>query len=85
MPLLRRYPIALEFLKGVNAAVIALLIGVFINLAWSTLARPAQSFDWLTLALTGVAFVALERYKLDPARLVLVGAVVGLGRVALGV
>src|SRR5258706_510735 len=76
VPLLRRYPIALDFLKGVNAGVIALLIGTFASLAYSTVTQSGG--DWLTLVLTVVSFVLLERYHLSPITLIAVGAVIGI-------
>ncbi len=85
VPYLRRYPITLDFLKGVNAGVIALLIGAFFNLAWSTLIRPNAGVDWLSLALTVLAFVGLERYRLSPLLLIAFGAALGLVRVVLSV
>jgi chromate transporter len=83
VPCLRRYPLALDFLKGVNAGVIALLAGAFFNLTWATLIRPA-GVDWLSLLLAGLAFVALERFKMSPLALIGLGALIGLVRVALG-
>ncbi len=83
-PLMRRSALATDFLKGVNAGVIALLIGTFLNLAWATLARPGGGVDWLTLILTGAAFFALERLKWSPLALVPLGAGIGLIRIALG-
>jgi chromate transporter len=83
VPYLRRYPITLDFLKGVNAGVIALLAGAFVSLAASTLIRPGSGVDWLALAITVLAFVALERLKWSPLLLIVLGAVFGLMRVAL--
>jgi chromate transporter len=84
IPLIRKSKVATDFLKGVNAGVIALLFATFVNLAWTTLIRPT-GIDWLTLALTGVFFFLSERYRWTALRLVIVGALLGLGRIALGV
>ncbi len=84
IPSMRRYPVVFDFLKGVNAGVIALLIGTFFNLSWATLIRPA-GIDWLSLCLTVLAFVLLERFKLSPLLLIALGAVSGLVRVALSI
>lgn len=84
VPRLRRSPAAMDFLKGVNAGVIALLFGTFLNLAWNTLVRPnGAGVDWLTLALTAVFFAASERFKWTALRLVIVGALIGLLRIVL--
>jgi chromate transporter len=83
VPLLRRYPLALDLLKGVNAGVIALLAGAFFDLAWAVLIRPA-GVDWLSLLVAGLAFVALERFKMSPLALIGLGALIGLVRVARG-
>ncbi|MEP7288904.1 MAG: chromate efflux transporter [Chloroflexota bacterium] len=84
VPYIRRYPIVLDFLKGVNAGVIALLIGAFANLAWATAVRPDSSVDWLSLVLVGIAFILLERFKWNPIQLIVIGALVGVGRVMVG-
>jgi chromate transporter len=80
VPYMRRYSIIQDFLKGVNAGVIALLIMAFINLAFGTLVTPG-GFDWLSLILTGLAFYASERLKWSPLRLMIVGAGIGLVRI----
>lgn len=85
VPYLRRYPITLDFLKGVNAGVIALLIEAFVTLAWAALVRSDVGINWLSLLVAGVAFVALERYNVSPLILIGVGAVIGLGRAGLGI
>ena len=83
MPLLQRYTFINDFLKGVNAGVIALLLATFLNLAWSTLVRADRSVDWLSLLLAVAAFFALERLKWSPLLLVTLGIGVGLLRVML--
>jgi chromate transporter len=83
VPYLRRYPVTLDFLTGVNAGVIALLIGTFLTLAWATLIRPDGEIDLLALCLTILAFVGLERYRLSPLILIALGAGIGLLRALL--
>jgi chromate transporter len=83
-PMIRKSPAAQDFLKGVNAAVIALLISAFINIAWGTLIRANRTVDWITVGLTVVAFIASERYQWTALRLVWVGALIGFARVLLG-
>jgi chromate transporter len=85
VPYLRRYPIVLEFLKGVNAGVIALLVGTFANLALTTLVRDDGGIDWIALAMTVGAFLGLERFNLGPVLLTVIGAALGLSRIAFGV
>lgn len=80
VPYMRRYPVTLDFLKGVNAGVIALLAGAFVSLAASTLIRPGSGVEWLALAITVMAFIALERLKWSPLLLIALGAVIGLAR-----
>lgn len=82
VPLLRRYPISLDFLKGVNAGVIALLIGTFASLAYATISESGG--DWLTLILTIVAFVLLERLRWSPIVLIVVGIMIGVARILVG-
>jgi chromate transporter len=85
VPYLKRYPVALDFLKGVNAGVIALLLGTLFNLAWATLIRPAGGIDWLSLLIAGIMFIALERFNVSSLILIIVGALFGLGRVVLSI
>ena len=85
IPYMRRYPVVFDFLKGVNAGVIALLIGTFFNLSWATLIRPSTGIDWLSLGLTVMAFILLERFKVSPLLLLALGAATGLVRVALSI
>lgn len=84
IPYLRRYPIMLEFLKGVNAGVIALLIGTFSDLAISTLRQSSGGLDWIALIMTLAAFVGLEYLELGAVPLVLIGATLGIVRIVLG-
>ena len=82
IPYIRRYPITLDFLKGVNAGVIALLISTFATLTHDSLFTP--HVDWLSLIITLSAFVALERGKLSPLALIIIGAGIGILRVLVG-
>ena len=85
IPVLQRSPAVMDFLKGVNVGVIALLFSTFVNLAWATLIRPAAGgVDWLSVLLTGAAFFASERLQWTPLTLVLIGLGVGVVRGALG-
>lgn len=79
-PRLRKNPFMLRFLKGVNAAVIALLVIAFVNLSLGTLVRASGGLDGLSLLITGLAFLALERFKLDPTLLIVIGAIIGVAR-----
>jgi chromate transport protein ChrA len=90
VPYLRRYPLVLEFLKGVNAGVIALLVGTFANLALTVLVRPdggagLAALDWIALAMTVGAFIGLERLNLGPVWLTVIGAGLGILRINVGV
>jgi chromate transporter len=83
MPLLARYTLINDFLKGVNAGVIALLIATFLNLAWTTLVRAERGVDWLAVSMALAAFFALERLKWSPALLIALGIGAGILRTAL--
>ena len=74
IPRLRRSAGAQAFLKGVNAAVVALIL--FVGLA---LFRAAIVDIW-TVLLLGAGLVALLHFKVDTFWLVLGGAAVGLAR-----
>ncbi|MCS6870486.1 MAG: chromate efflux transporter [Anaerolineae bacterium] len=80
MPLLERYTFISDFLKGVNAGVIALLAATFLNLAWSTFVRVERSVDWLSVGMAIAAFFALERLKWSPLLLVTLGIGIGITR-----
>lgn len=80
IPLITRYTFISDFLKGVNAGVIALLVATFLNLAWSTLVRAERSVDWLALGMAVAAFFALERLRWSPLLLVTLGIGVGVLR-----
>ena len=81
---MRRYPLVLDFLKGVNAGVIALMLGAFFNLAWATLIQPTR-IDWLSLILVVLAFAGLERFKLSPLLLIGLGAITGIVLAVVGI
>jgi len=83
MPLLARYTLINDFLKGVNAGVIALLMATFLNLAWTTLVRAERGVDWLAAIMALAAFVALERLKWSPVLLIALGIGAGILRTAL--
>ena len=72
LPRLRRSPAARAALDGVNVASLALMAAVTIQLARSALAGPAG------LALAGASAVALMRFRVGAAWLVLAGALLGL-------
>jgi chromate transporter len=80
MPILARYRLINDFLKGVNAGVIALLIATFLNLAWTTLVRAERGVDWLAVGMAIAAFFALERLKWSPVLLLALGIGVGVLR-----
>ena len=72
IPKLRRSPVAQAFLKGVNAAVLALMASIGF-----VLVRSALVDAWTVLVL-GLALVALLRYKVDAIWLIAGGSLVGL-------
>jgi chromate transporter len=77
IPKIRTSETAGAFLDGVNAASLALMIVV----TWQ-LGRSAM-IDWVTVALAIAAGIALIRFKVNSAWLVLAGAAVGFARVIL--
>ena len=74
LPRLRNWPLGQGFLKGVNAAVVALILAVAISLARSAIS------DWMTALIAGASMVLLLRYRAETWWLVAGGAVVGLLR-----
>jgi chromate transporter len=78
LPYLQRYKSVGQFLKGVNAGVIALIAGAFVNLAWGTLFQSGVGVNWSGVLLTIGAFFALERLKWSPLVLVILGIALGL-------
>jgi chromate transporter len=77
LPRLRRSKFAGAFLDGVNAASLALMAVVTVQLGRAALV------DWLTIALAAVSAALLLRYRLNATWLLLGGAAVGLLRAAL--
>jgi chromate transporter len=74
IPRLRQSSIAQAFLRGVNAAVVALILSVSLALF-----RSAVVDVWTALVVV-VGLVALLRFKVNTLWLVMGGAVVGLAR-----
>ena len=72
VPKLRKSPWASGFLDGVNAASLGLMAGVTY-----TLARAAVE-DWMTLIVAILSAIAVFRFKLNSAWLVLAGGAIGL-------
>lgn len=72
VPRIRRSKLAAAFLDGVNAGSLALMAFV----SWQ-LGRASLQ-DWLTVALALASLLALLRFRLNSAWLMLIGAVVGL-------
>ncbi|MGQ9517979.1 MAG: chromate efflux transporter, partial [Anaerolineae bacterium] len=74
IPRLRQYPLALAFLRGVNAAVVALILSVAVALLRTTIVDiPAA------LIMVGATFI-LWRFRPETFWLVLAGALCGLAR-----
>lgn len=78
IPKLRRWPLAGGFLDGVNAASLALMAVVTVQLGRSALV------DGWTVALTAISAVLLVRFRVNSAWLVLGGGAAGLILSALG-
>jgi chromate transporter len=64
-------------LDGINATALALMLGVALQLGWVALTDP------LTATVAVVAALALWRFRLNSAWLILAGAAVGLAHLAL--
>lgn len=71
VPLLRKKWWLSAFLDGVNVSALALMIGV----SW-TLGRNAI-IDWFTIALALVALIAVFKFKINSALLIIGGAALG--------
>ncbi|MBD2503543.1 chromate transporter [Anabaena azotica] len=69
---LRQSPWASSFLDGVNAASLGLMAGVTYTLG------RAAIVDWLTIILAVVSAIAVFRFKINSAWLVLAGGLIGL-------
>ena len=74
IPRLRRSPLAQAFLRGVNAAVLALMLAVAFVLLRSAVV------DALTALILAAALAALLRFRADAIWLVAGGAIIGLAR-----
>ncbi|BAT51957.1 chromate transport protein [Nostoc sp. NIES-3756] len=68
---LRQSPWASGFLDGVNAASLGLMAGVIYTLGRAALV------DWLTILLAIVSAIAVFRFKINSAWLVLAGGIIG--------
>ena len=77
LPRLRRSAVAGAFLDGVNAASLALMLVVTVQLGRAALV------DGLTIGLAVVSAVLLVRFRVNATWLVLGGAAAGLGRTVL--
>jgi chromate transporter len=77
LPRLRRSAFAAAFLDGVNAASLALMAVVTVQLGRAALV------DWLTIALAVLSAALLFRFRLNATWLILGGAAVGLLRAAI--
>lgn len=73
VPKLRQSPWASGFLDGVNAASMGLMAGVTY-----TLGRAAL-IDWLTIIVAIASAIAVFRFKINSAWLVLAGGLIGIG------
>jgi len=71
LPRLRKSAVALAFLKGVNAAVVALILVVSLSVF------QAAIVDIWTILILAAGLVALLRFKVDAFWMVLAGALVG--------
>jgi len=78
IPRLQKNPLAKAFLKGVNLAVVALILSVCVSLARSAV------IDLPSLLIFAVALLALLRFKVDAPWVVVGGALLGLARLLLG-
>lgn len=74
LPQMRTWRLGQAFLKGVNAAVAALILATAIGLARSAI------IDWGTVSIAAASLLLLLRYKAETWWLVLGGAAVGLIR-----
>ncbi len=72
VPKLRQSPWARGFLDGVNAASLGLMAGVTYTLGQAALV------DWITVVLAVLSAIAVFRFKINSAWLVLAGAAAGL-------
>lgn len=78
VPKLRQSQWASGFLDGVNAASLGLMAGVSYTLGRTALV------DWLTIVLASLSAIAVLRFKVNSAWLVLAGGVIGFIAYSLG-
>lgn len=78
VPKLRQSKVASAFLDGVNAASLGLMAGV------TYILTRAAVIDWVTLLLAIVSAIAVFRFKVNPAWIVLAGAGIGFVLSSLG-
>lgn len=74
IPKLRQSPWTAAFLDAVNVSAVGLMAVVTVRLALETLLQP---LDWVAMGITVLAAIALFRWRLNAAWLVLGGAVLG--------
>jgi chromate transporter len=71
-----------RFLSGALAAITAGVVGVVLNLAvWfgiNVLFPANHGIDWFALGLTAIAFIAMQRFKMDIIPVVAGAAALGL-------
>jgi chromate transporter len=79
LPRIRRSPSAMAFVDGASAAALGLMAGVTIQLGRVVLR------GWLPMALAVAAFVVIRRWQVNPAWVIVAGAVVGLAAGAAGI
>lgn len=82
VPRLRQSPWSAAFLDAVNVSAVGLMAIVSLRLAFAVLVaplleNPASPLNWVALGITAAAGVALFRFKVGTAWLVLGGAIVG--------
>lgn len=78
VPRIRKSPIAGAFLDGVNAAALALMIAVTLQIARAALV------DWLTILLAASSAIVLVRFKVNSAWLILAAATLGIAATLAG-
>lgn len=90
IPKLRSAKLTAAFLDAVNVSAVALMTVVTLTLAQATLLVPSEatglgfSLDWVAVAIALLAAIALLRFRLNAAWLVLGGAMVGWASQQLG-
>ena len=71
-------------LSAITAAVVGVILTLAVFLARQVIYREPGQYDFVAIAAIGVAFMALERFKLALHWVVLAGAVFGFARAYLG-